>query len=235
MLEVEAIDVFRGEAQILWNLQMRVERGEIVTVLGANGAGKTTLVESILGIHPPKNGEIFFLDQRISQKPPHLITQMGISCVPEGRRIFKEMTVYENLEIGAYPMKARSFLRETIERIYLLFPVLKERRNQIAGTLSGGEQQMLAIGRALMAKPLLLLLDELSLGLSPKITKEIYETIRKLHREEGVTLLLIEQNVTLALQYSQRGYVLETGKITLHGTSQELLRNDYIRKAYLGM
>lgn len=234
MLEIKTIDVFRGEAQILWNLQMKVEKGEVVTVLGANGAGKTTLVESILGIHHPKKGEILFMDEEISQKPPYLITQMGISCVPEGRRIFKEMTVYENLEMGAYPVKARPLLKTTQEWVFSLFPILKERRHQIAGTLSGGEQQMLAIGRALMSRPMLLLLDELSLGLSPKITKEIYGTIRKLH-QEGVTMLLIEQNATMALLHSQRGYILETGRITLQGSSQELLGNDHIRKAYLGM
>lgn len=234
MLEIKTIDVFRGEAQILWNLQMKVEKGEVVTVLGANGAGKTTLVESILGIHHPKKGEILFMDEEISQKPPYLITQMGISCVPEGRRIFKEMTVYENLEMGAYPVKARPLLKTTQEWVFSLFPILKERRHQIAGTLSGGEQQMLAIGRALMSRPMLLLLDELSLGLSPKITKEIYGTIRKLH-QEGVTMLLIEQNAMMALLHSQRGYILETGRITLQGSSQELLGNDHIRKAYLGM
>lgn len=234
MLEIKAIDVFRGEAQILWNLQMKVERGEVVTVLGANGAGKTTLVESILGIHHPKKGEILFMEEEISQKPPYLITQMGISCVPEGRRIFKEMTVYENLEMGAYPVRARPLLKTTQDWVFSLFPILEDRRNQIAGTLSGGEQQMLAIGRALMSRPILLLLDELSLGLSPKITKEIYGTIRKLH-QEGVTMLLIEQNATMALFHSQRGYILETGRITLQGSSQELLGNDHIRKAYLGM
>lgn len=234
MLEIKTIDVFRGEAQILWDIQMKVERGEVVTVLGANGSGKTTLVESILGIHHPKKGEILFMDEEISQKPPFLITQMGISCVPEGRRIFKEMTVYENLEMGAYPVRARPLLKTTQDWVFSLFPILKDRRNQIAGTLSGGEQQMLAIGRALMSRPILLLLDELSLGLSPKITKEIYGTIRKLH-QEGVTMLLIEQNATMALLHSQRGYILETGRITLQGSSQELLGNDHIRKAYLGM
>jgi branched-chain amino acid transport system ATP-binding protein len=192
------------------------------------------LVESILGIHHPRTGNIIFLDREITGMPSFLITKMGISSVPEGRRIFKDMTVYENLEMGAYPEKARPFLRETGEWVYGLFPVLRKRKNQIAGTLSGGEQQMLAIGRALMSKPVLLLLDELSLGLSPKITKEIYGTIKKLH-EEGVTMLLIEQNATLALRHSHRGYILETGRITLQGTSQELLGNEHIRKAYLGM
>jgi branched-chain amino acid transport system ATP-binding protein len=159
---------------------------------------------------------------------------MGVSCVPEGRRIFKDMTVFENLEMGAYPDRARASLKETVEWVYSLFPVLRQRREQISGTLSGGEQQMLAIGRALMSKPSLLLNDELSLGLSPLITKEIYGTIKRLH-QEGVTILLIEQNATLALRHSDRGYILETGRITLQGRSQELLGNEHIKKAYLGM
>jgi branched-chain amino acid transport system ATP-binding protein len=234
MLEVNGIDIFRGEAQILWNLTMKVERGEVVTVLGANGAGKTTLMESILGVHHPKKGSIHFLGEEIASQPSFHIIKKGVSCVPEGRRIFKDMTVYENLEMGAYPEKARSFLRETVEWVYSLFPILETRKEQIAGTLSGGEQQMLAIGRALMSKPILLLIDELSLGLSPKITKEIYGTIKKLH-QGGVTILLIEQNATLALRHSHRGYILETGMITLQGTSQELMGNEHIRKAYLGM
>ena len=234
MLEVKGINVFRGEAQILWDLAMRVEEGEIVTVLGANGAGKTTLFESILGVHHPACGSITFLDKEITCEPSFHITQMGVACVPEGRRIFKDMTVYENLEMGAYPKKSRPFLTETVEWVYSLFPVLRERKRQIAGTLSGGEQQMLAIGRALMSKPVLLLIDELSLGLSPKITKEIYGAIKKLH-QEGVTILVIEQNATLALRYSDHGYVLETGRIAIQGTSQELMGNEHIRKAYLGM
>jgi len=234
MLKIDGIDIFRGEAQILWNLTMKVDRGEIVTVLGANGAGKTTLVESILGLHVPRKGKIIFLDKEITGMPSFQIIKLGISSVPEGRRIFKDMTVYENLEMGAYPEKARPFLKETGEWVYGLFPVLKKRRNQIAGTLSGGEQQMLAIGRALMSRPALLLLDELSLGLSPKITKEIYGTLKKLHGE-GVTMVLIEQNATLALRHSHRGYVLETGRISLQGTAQELMGNEHIRKAYLGM
>ena len=234
MLEVERIDVFRGEAHILWDLSMNVESGEVVTVLGANGSGKTTLVESVLGIHHPAAGAITFLNDEITSKPSFHITRMGLSCVPEGRRIFKDMEVYENLEMGAYPEKARLSLKETVERVYGLFPVLRERRKQIAGTLSGGEQQMLAIGRALMSRPTLLLIDELSLGLSPKITKEIYGAIEKLH-QEGVTILLIEQNAMLALRHSDRAYVLETGRITLQGTSKELLGDEHVRRAYLGM
>jgi branched-chain amino acid transport system ATP-binding protein len=234
MLEVKGIDVFRGEAQILWDLSLKIERREVVTLLGANGAGKTTFLESVLGIHHPAKGEITFLRKGITGLPPHQISRSGISVVPEGRRLFKDMTVYENLEMGAYPQRARTALAETVKWVYALFPILEGRMSQIAGTLSGGEQQMLAIGRALMSKPDLLLLDELSLGLSPKITKEIYGAIEKL-RAEGVTLLVIEQNATLALRHSDRGYVLETGRIILQGTSAELLGNEHIRKAYLGM
>jgi len=234
MLEIKGINIFRGEAQVLWSLTMEVEKGEIVTVLGSNGAGKTTLFESILGIHHPISGTISFLGKDITLKPSFHITRNGVACVPEGRRIFKDMMVYENLEMGAYPGRARSSLRETVEWVYALFPILKNRKDQIAGTLSGGEQQMLSIGRALMSKPTLLLIDELSLGLSPIITKEIYGAVKKL-RQEGVTILLIEQNAALALRHSDRGYILETGRITLQGTSQELLGNEHIRKAYLGM
>ena len=234
MLEVKGIDVFRGEAQVLWDLSLKIERREVVTLLGANGAGKTTFLESVLGIHHPAKGEITFLSKGITGLPPHQISRSGISVVPEGRRLFKDMTVYENLEMGAYPQRARTALAETVKWVYALFPILEGRKSQIAGTLSGGEQQMLAIGRALMSKPDLLLLDELSLGLSPKITKEIYGAIEKL-RAEGVTLLVIEQNATLALRHSDRGYVLETGRIILQGTSAELLGNEHIRKAYLGM
>jgi len=234
MLEVQGINIFRGEAQIIWNLSLRVEEGEVVTLLGANGAGKTTFVESVLGIHHSPSGTITFLEKDITRKTPFQITRLGVSCVPEGRRLFKDMTVYENLEMGAYPERARSALLETARWIFSLFPILENRKNQTAGTLSGGEQQMLAIGRALMSQPRLLLVDELSLGLSPKITKEMYGTIDQLHLE-GVTLLLIEQNASLALRHSDRGYILETGRITLQGTSRDLLGNEHIRKAYLGM
>jgi branched-chain amino acid transport system ATP-binding protein len=234
MLTVKGIDIFRGEAQILWDIEIQVVQGEVVTLLGANGAGKTTLMESILGLHHPSKGTIQFLSQDIATLPPHKITRLGISCVPEGRRLFKDMTVYENLELGAYPKESRPLLGKSVEWVYSMFPVLRDRRDQISGTLSGGEQQMLAIGRALMARPKLILIDELSLGLSPKITQEIYATISRL-RQEGVTILIIEQNATLALHHSDRGYVLETGKIVLHGSAAELLQNELICKAYLGM
>ena len=234
MLEVKGINIFRGQAQILWDLSLQVEKGEVVTLLGANGSGKTTFVESVLGIHHPPSGTVVFLGEDITRRAPFEITRLGISCVPEGRRLVKDMTVYENLEMGAYPARARPALSETVRWVFSLFPVLERRKNQIAGTLSGGEQQMLAIGRALMSKPQLLLMDELSLGLSPKITQEIYGTVDRLRRE-GVTLLVIEQNATLALRHSDRGYVLETGRIMLRGTSEDLLGNEHIRKAYLGM
>ncbi len=234
MLEVRSIHVFRGQAQILWDLSLKVEKREVVTLLGANGAGKTTFVESLLGVHHPRSGSIIFLGKDITRKTPFQITRLGVSCVPEGRRLFKDMTVYENLEMGAYPERARPSLLRTAEWVFSLFPVLSARKDQVSGTLSGGEQQMLAIGRALMSKPQLLLLDELSLGLSPKITKEMYSAVDRLRTEE-VTLLLIEQNATLALRHSDRGYILETGRMTLQGSSQELLGNEHIRKAYLGM
>lgn len=233
MLEVKSIRVFRGEAQVLWDVSMEVQRGEVVTVLGANGAGKTTLFETILGVHHPRAGKVEFQGKDITREPPFRITRMGMACVPEGRRIFKEMTVYENLEMGAYPPAARSSIRESFERVFELFPVLRERQRQIAGTMSGGQQQMLAIGRALMCSPSMLLLDELSLGLAPVVTAEIYGVLRRLN-QQGVTMLLIEQNATRTLRNSHRAYVLETGRVVLEGSSEELLKDEHIRKAYLG-
>jgi branched-chain amino acid transport system ATP-binding protein len=233
MLEVSGIRVFRGEAQVLWDVSMGVHQGEVVTVLGANGAGKTTLFETILGLHHPRGGTIRFKDRDITQEPPFRITRMGVACVPEGRRIFKDMTVYENLEMGAYPPGARPRLRETMAWVFELFPVLEERQRQISGTMSGGQQQMLAIGRALMSRPSLLLLDELSLGLAPVVTTEIYGVLRRLN-EQGVTMLLIEQNATRTLRNSHRAYVLETGRIVLQGRSQELMEDEHVKRAYLG-
>ncbi|MEJ5375499.1 MAG: ABC transporter ATP-binding protein [bacterium] len=233
MLEVNAIKVFRGDAQVLWDVSIEVHKGEVVTVLGANGAGKTTLFETILGVHHPAEGSIRFLDTDITHEPPFRITRMGMACVPEGRRIFKDMTVYENLEMGAYAPGARSHVKESLERIFQLFPVLRERQKQIAGTLSGGQQQMLAIGRALMSKPSMLLLDELSLGLAPVVTGEIYGVLKRLN-QEGVTMLLIEQNAVRTLRHSHRAYVLETGRMVLEGSSEHLLKDEHVKKAYLG-
>ncbi len=234
MLEGKEINIFRGEAQILLNVSLNIRQGEVVTLLGANGAGKTTFLEAVLGEHHPTQGEILFKGTNIAGNSPFEIARIGIACVPEGRRLFKDMTVYENLEMGAYPKRARTALLESLAWVYSLFPILEGRKGQIAGTLSGGEQQMLAIGRALMSKPDLLLMDELSLGLSPKITQEIYGTIQNL-RKEGVTILVIEQNATLALAHSDRGYVLETGRVMLQGSSKDLLNDEHVRRAYLGM
>lgn len=233
MLEVRDIRVFRGQAQILWDVSILVRKSEVVTVLGANGAGKTTLFETILGVHHPRSGTVVFQGKDITREPPFRITRMGMACVPEGRRIFKEMSVCENLEMGAYPPAARAQMRESLQRVFELFPVLKERQRQISGTLSGGQQQMLAIGRALMSNPSMLLLDELSLGLAPVVTAEIYSVLRRLN-QQGVTILLIEQNATRTLRNSHRAYVLETGRVVLEGSSEELLKNEHVKKAYLG-
>lgn len=234
MLEIDGIDVFRGENQILKDISLTVGKGEVVALLGANGAGKSTLLETIIGVHHPKKGSIQFESQRIELMPSYRLAAAGIGCVPEGRRIFSDMTVQENLEMGAYLPRVRLRCGANLAWVYSLFPKLEQRRNQVAGTLSGGEQQMVAIGRALMGNPRLLLLDELSLGLSPKITREIFSVIDKI-RSDDMGILLIEQNVFLALRHSQRGYVLENGKISLKDSSERLLLNDHINRAYLGL
>jgi branched-chain amino acid transport system ATP-binding protein len=234
MLEVKNIDIYRGETQVLWDVSITVNKKEIVAVLGANGAGKSTLIRGILGLLHPFSGKIIFKENDISQLPSFAITRMGVACIPEGRNIFNDMTVLENLELGAYSKRARPYLNKTMNWILEIFPVLYERKNQLGGTLSGGEQQMLAIGRALMSKPDLLLLDELSLGLAPIIIIELFKTIDKL-REEESTLLLVEQNVETALKHCDRGYILETGRISMEGDAKELIANDHIRKAYLGI
>ncbi len=234
MLEVQNIDIYRGETQILWDVSFRINQKEIVAILGANGAGKSTLIASILGLLHPVSGKIIFRENDISKISSHAITRMGIACVPEGRHIFQDMTVLENLEIGAYSKRARPSLNKNIKWVFDLFPIMNERKNQLGGTLSGGEQQMLAIGRALMSKPDLLLLDELSLGLAPKITIDLLKTIETL-RDENTTILLVEQNVEMALNHCDRSYILETGKISIEGTAQELMSNDHIRKAYMGI
>ncbi|KUK66697.1 MAG: Amino acid/amide ABC transporter ATP-binding protein 2 [Parcubacteria bacterium 34_609] len=234
MFEVIKLNIFRGEIHVLWDVSLNVEEGEIVAVIGANGSGKSTLIETILGLLIPKSGNIKFFNKEISNQPSYEIARMGIAWVPEGRRIFKNMSVYENLEIGSYPRRARVNFAKNIKWIYELFPILKTRANKSAGLLSGGEQQMLAIGRALMLEPKLLLVDELSLGLAPKITQEVFEVIKELRRRK-ITVLLVEQNVDLALKNSDRCYILETGKVTLSGKSSELIKNKEIRKAYLGL
>lgn len=233
MLEVSEIDVFRGETQVLWNVSLEVHPGERVAILGSNGAGKSSLLGAVTGVLPARRGTIVFKGMSLAGLKPHRITQLGIALVPEGRRVYREMTVAENLEMGGYPRRSRGWIRETLEHVLGIFPALSERRHQLAGTLSGGEQQMLAIGRALMSRPELLLIDELSLGLAPLITKEIYRALSGLVEE--TTILLVEQNVEQALQHSQRAYVLESGRMTRNGPSAELMADDGIRRAYLGM
>lgn len=233
MLEVKGIDVFRGETQVLWDISLEVRLGQRVAILGSNGAGKSSLLASITGILPPRRGDIRFNGESVVGMKPHRITQLGVAVVPEGRRVYREMTVVENLEMGAYPKRGRADLQRTMDHVMHIFPVLGQRRNQAAGTLSGGEQQMLAVGRALMSRPELLLIDELSLGLAPLITREIYRALDRLADE--TTILLVEQNVEQALRHSKRAYVLESGRMTRSGASLELMEDEGIRRAYLGM
>jgi len=234
LLKVNKINVFYGDLQALWDVSFEVYEGEKVVIVGANGAGKTTTLKTISGLLRPRSGTIEFMGQRIDRLPAHKIVELGIAHVPEGRRLFPKMTVLENLEMGAYTKRAREKFEDTLEWVFSIFPRLKERKNQIAGTMSGGERQMLAIARGLMSRPKLLMLDEPSLGLAPKLVLKTFEVIQRIS-EEGVTILLVEQNVRHALELADRGYVLETGRITLSGTGEELLNNDYVKKAYLGM
>jgi branched-chain amino acid transport system ATP-binding protein len=234
MLEVESINVFYGDAQALWDVSFTVSRGEIVILVGSNGAGKSTTLKAISGLVPPVTGEIRFEGTRIDRVQAYRIVEMGIAHIPEGRRLWPGLTVRENLELGAYIKAARSVKRETMEWVFRLFPRLGERMGQLAGTLSGGEQQMVAIGRGLLSKPKLLILDEPSLGLAPLLVGEVLETIQKINRE-GVTILLIEQNVNRALTISTRCYVLELGRIVLSGTGKDLLADERVKTAYLGL
>jgi len=234
VLEVNSIDVFYGELQALWNVSLKVNKGEKVAVLGSNGAGKTTTLRAILGILPIKNGSIKFLDKEIHNLPTHKIIELGVAIVPEGRRLFPGLTVLENLELGAYTRRARGKMKDTLEWIYQIFPILRERRNQLAGTLSGGEQQMLAIGRALMSKPKLLLMDEPTLGLAPKVALSVFDIINRINND-GVTILLVEQNVRHTLEVVDRAYILEGGRIVMEGESHRLIDNDYVKKSYLGL
>lgn len=234
MLELRKIQTFYGSIEALKGISLTVMKGEIITLIGANGAGKSTTLMSICGIVPPRSGEIRFLDRPIQGLSPDGIVALGISQVPEGRRIFPQLTVLENLDMGAFLRKDKPEIRRDIEHIFTLFPILAERRHQGGGTLSGGEQQMLAISRALMARPRLLLLDEPSLGLAPLMVKLIFEILQKINRE-GTTIFLVEQNAHMALRVAHRGYVMENGRITLEGPAAELLANDEIRRAYLGI
>jgi len=233
LLDVSHMDLFRGETQVLWDVSLTIDPGERVAILGSNGAGKSSFLSAVTAVLTPARGEIRFNGQSLVGKRPHEVTGLGIAVVPEGRRVYKDLSVKENLEMGAYPKSARGRLKESLEQVIRLFPALGQRQQQPAGTLSGGEQQMLAIGRALMSRPKLLLVDELSLGLAPMITKSIYRTLSALGA--GITLLLVEQNVEQALSFSQRAYIFESGRITRSGLSADLMQDADIRRAYLGL
>ncbi len=234
MLKVEHLDVFYGDLQVLWDVSFDVKEGEIVVLLGANGAGKSTTLKAISSLLKPENGSIEFKGSRLDQVPSHKVIEFGVAHVPEGRRLFPEMTVEENLIIGSLSPEAKAKRKQTIQRIYGLFPRLDERKRQNAGTLSGGEQQMLAIGRGLMSLPKLLMFDEPSLGLAPILVMEIFRIVQMINKE-GVTVLLVEQNVKHTLSMCDRAYVLENGRVTLSGTGNEFLNNDHVKEAYLGI
>lgn len=233
MLEIKDLEVFYGMIQAIKGVSFEVNEGEVIALIGANGAGKTTILHTITGLLEAKRGTVTFDGKDITKIPAHRIVSMGMAHVPEGRRVFANLTVYQNLKMGAYTRKEKTEIEETLEMVYKRFPRLKERHNQLSGTLSGGEQQMLAMGRALMSHPRILLMDEPSMGLSPIFVNEIFDIIKEVSAG-GTTVLLVEQNAKKALSISDRGYVLETGKIVLEGESEELLNNDSIKKAYLG-
>jgi len=236
MLRIQSLSAFYGNIQALRGISLHVDEGEIVTLLGANGAGKTTLLNTICGLLSSRKGRISFHDRDITNLTPERIVKLGISQVPEGRQLFSILTVLDNLTLGYYLhyRKAKKEIQRNLESVFEIFPILKERRKQYAGTLSGGEQQMLAIGRALMSKPRLLLLDEPSMGLAPRIVSDIFRVVTRLRGEQNTTILLVEQNARVALNVADRGYVLETGRIVLQGSSEELLENREIKRAYLG-
>jgi branched-chain amino acid transport system ATP-binding protein len=235
MLKLKNIETFYGNIQALKGVSIDISEGEIITLIGANGAGKTTTLMSICGIVPPRTGEILFLGEPIHQLAPNKIVSLGICQVPEGRRIFPYLTVLENLDMGAFLRNDKAGIKKDIEYMFELFPILAERRHQAGGTLSGGEQQMLALSRALMARPRLLLMDEPSLGLAPLIVKQIFEIIRKINKESNTTIFLVEQNANLALKVAHKGYVMETGRITLADSADRLLANEDVKRAYLGL
>ena len=234
ILKIENIDVFYDDLQVIWSVSLEVNRGEIVALLGANGSGKSTILNTVSGLLTPASGSITFEDQRLDQVPAHKVIEHGTAQVPEGRRLFPEMTVRENLIMGSLTPKAKARRKETIEWVFGLFPRLREREKQMAGTLSGGEQQMLAVGRGLMSLPKLIMLDEPSLGLAPILVAEIFNIIDRI-QQEGVTVLVVEQNTKHTLEICHRGYVLENGRVVLDGTGQELLDNEQVKQAYLGI
>jgi branched-chain amino acid transport system ATP-binding protein len=235
MLELRRVCTYYDNLQVLHDIDLKVEEGEIITLIGANGAGKSTTLMSICGIAPPRRGSILFKGQPIHAMPPDKIVALGLCQVPEGRHIFPDLTVNENLDMGCFLRRDKEGIKADFDYIYSLFPILDERRHQPGGNLSGGEQQMLAISRALMARPQLLLLDEPSMGLAPLVTLQIFDIIRRINQENNTTIFLVEQNANLALKIANRGYVLENGRIILHDKSEELLNNQNIQKAYLGV
>lgn len=235
MLELRNVETFYGNIQALKSISMKIAEGEIVTLIGANGAGKSTTLMSICGIVPPRHGEILFQGKPIHRMPPNAIVALGICQVPEGRRIFPYLTVTENLDMGAFLRDDKAEVKRDIAYIFELFPILAERRHQAGGTLSGGEQQMLAISRSLMARPRLLLLDEPSLGLAPLVVRRIFEIVKKINTENNTTVFLVEQNANLALKTAHRGYVMENGQIIMSDAAENLLSNEDVRKAYLGI
>jgi branched-chain amino acid transport system ATP-binding protein len=234
MLEVSNLNVFYGKSQALQDISLKVNEREIVALVGANGTGKTTLLNTVSGLLRPASGSLEFLGKKIDRLEPHKIVQLGISQIPEGRKLFSDMTVLENLELGAYTSESWKRRKETLEQVYQIFPVLKERQKQSASKLSGGERQMVAIGRGLMSSPKLCMFDEPSYGLAPKLFLEVLEVIKHL-REQGMTVLLVEQNVRNTLETADRAYVLENGQIVLEGKGKDLLQNDLVRKSYLGL
>lgn len=233
MLEVKDLEVYYGVIQAIKGISFHVDKGEVIALIGANGAGKTTTLHTVTGLLSPKKGHVMFEGKDITKVPAHKIVSMGMAHVPEGRRVFAELSVYENLKMGAYTRKDKAEIEESLNNVYKRFPRLEERKNQMAGTLSGGEQQMLAMGRALMSKPKIILMDEPSMGLSPIMVNEIFDIIRSVS-ESGTTVLLVEQNAKKALSIADRAYVLETGNIVLEGNAKDLLEDDSIKKAYLG-
>ena len=234
MLEVSNINTFHGNIQALWDVSLKIEEAELVALVGANGAGKTTLLNTISGLLPPASGQVEFLGKRIDRLQSHTIVELGMSHIPEGRKLFPEMSVRENLEMGAYTKRVWKQKQETLDKVYKLFPILKARKGQLARTLSGGEQQMVAMGRGLMSKPRLCIIDEPSSGLAPLVVDEVFQTIQGL-RGQGMAIFLIEQNVQQTLEIADRAYVLENGRIVLSGESKELIQEKMIKKAYLGL
>lgn len=234
MLKIESVDVYYGETKVLWNISLNVKQGELLAIIGPNGAGKTTIMRTIIGLIAPKKGAIFYEDEKIDHLPSYNIVKKGIALVPEGRRLFPKLTVLENLEIGNYLKNIRIFRQDLLKQTFEFFPILFERKNQEAQTLSGGESQMLAIARALMSKPKLLLLDEPSLGLAPNIVTYLFQTIKKLN-EHGLTIIIVEQHVSQVLEIANRAYLLENGSIILEDTGSKMLNNEHVKKAYLGL